>query len=184
MRPGMMASPSSACAAGSRPARDSTVGSMLLTPGARCQTTNTAAGRSAGRPATSRSSAPMPPAEAPITTMSFVAIPCAMQASRPERSGCDLFHQQDDAFALLVGQHERRAGDAALDFPAAPVDGIEQRFLVLGLAREAGPQHAAQLRHRQADVESEQSPALDLVGAQAPEILGAPVPHEHVEVVV
>src|SRR5689334_11395782 len=121
MRPGLTGSPSCGCTAGSGPALVSTAGSTLLTPGDRCHTMNSAAGRSAGRPATSFSSAPMPPAEAPITTMSFVAMPRAMQASLPGMApvACfattnlvgGLFHQQDRALALLAGGDERRAGD-------------------------------------------------------------------------
>src|SRR5437762_13289914 len=117
MRPGTIGSPSFGCIAGTGPALVSTLGSTLFTPGARCQTTKSAAGRSAGRPAASFSSACMPPAEAPITTMSFFAIPGALQASgRPVFPlGVGLFHQEDHALALLAGREERRAGHAALD---------------------------------------------------------------------
>src|SRR5690349_23384635 len=113
----------------------------------------TAAGKSAGRPATSFSSAPMPPAEAPITTMSFVAMPRAMQASLPGMApvACfattnlvgGLFHQQDRALALLAGGDERRAGDAAADLLAAAVDRVEQDFHVVLVPRKAGAHDVA-----------------------------------------
>src|SRR5256885_16798229 len=112
MRPCSIESPSLGGAAGSGPAFDSTVGNTLRTPGERCQTTNTAAGRSGGNVDTSVSSAAMPPAEAPTTTMSLVATPARMQATRPRPAplpvaraatrvalGGDLFHEQDRAVA-------------------------------------------------------------------------------------
>src|SRR4051812_34169179 len=131
MRPGSIGSPSFGLPAGRGPARIRTAGSTLFTPGARCQTTNTAAGRSRGRPVTTFSMAAMPPAEAPITTISRVAIATAVQAS-----GLGFFHQQDHAVALLlVVAHQRRAGDAALDHLAAAVDGVEHHLLAVALAR-------------------------------------------------
>src|SRR5690349_8979548 len=121
MRPRSIESPSAGQAAGSGPDLLRSVGRTLRTPGERCQTTNTAAGRSRGSPATRRSSAAMPPAEAPTTTISFVAIAGAMQAPRlPPPLGLQLFHEQDHALAALRGRDERRAGDAALDRLAAP----------------------------------------------------------------
>src|ERR1051325_2640069 len=183
MWPGRIGSPSAGCAAGSGPARPRIAGSTLFTPGARCQTMKTAAGRSAGRPATSFSSAAMPPAEGPTTTMSFVATPGAQQASRPRRerrdglrSGAEFFHQQDGAVTPLRRRDERRAGDVALDFPAAPVDRVEHDFLVVLVTDHAGAYDIAQLGDRQADVEVEERAPEHLVGAQAPEVLGAPVP--------
>src|SRR5436190_7351573 len=156
--------------AGSPPTRFSNWGSTLFTPGARCHTTNTAAGKSRGRPRASASIAPMPPAEAPTTTMSFLAIQGPLQASGPHVRTALLrfFHQDDGAFALLARRDERRAGDVAPDFLAAPVHRVERDLPVLGLAGQDRPDDAAQLRHRQADVEVEQAPALDLVAAQPP----------------
>src|SRR5437867_8510323 len=135
MRPGSIGSPSFGLQAGSGPARASSIGSTLFTPGARCQTTNSDAGSPRGRPATSCSSAAMPPAEAPTTTMSFFAIPAAVQLSRLG----ELVDQENHAFALLRCGLERRAGDLAADLLAAPVDGIERGFLVIHLADESRP---------------------------------------------
>src|SRR5437764_13636867 len=83
MRPGSIGSPSCGLQAGSGPARVSTIGSTLFTPGARCHTTKIDAGSPRGRPATNCSSAVIPPADAPTTTMSFFAILPAVQLSRP-----------------------------------------------------------------------------------------------------
>src|SRR5438093_211063 len=80
-----------------------------------------------------------PPADAPITTMSFVAMGGAMQATRLRPSGLELFHEEDHALALLRRRDQRRAGDAALDLLAAPVHRVEHDLLVLAVAREAGP---------------------------------------------
>ena len=62
--------PSVGCSAGRRPARLRMLGRKLGFDGATCSTTSTAEGKSSGRASTMRSSAPTPPAEAPITTMS------------------------------------------------------------------------------------------------------------------
>jgi hypothetical protein len=56
--------------AGRTPARASIAGRTLRPPAARCRTTKTEAGSSGGSPATTRSRAWTPPAEAPTTTMS------------------------------------------------------------------------------------------------------------------
>src|ERR671933_172266 len=71
MRPGSIGCRSSACAAGNRPARSRMVASALRASGGTWSTTNTAAEKSAGRPATTRVSASTPPADAPITTISW-----------------------------------------------------------------------------------------------------------------
>src|SRR5918995_3148659 len=126
-----MRSPSSGISAGMPPALVRTEGRMVLAPGERCQTTKRLAGRSRGSREASLCSASMPPAEAPITTMSFLAIPSGKQV-------LDLLHEQDDAVAPLICREERRAGDAALDLLAAPVHGIEQHLLARLLAAQAG----------------------------------------------
>src|SRR5437762_5591677 len=187
MRPFSMRSPSSGLNAGSGPALLSTEGRTLFRPGARCHTTNNAAGRSAGRRLTSFCSASMPPAEAPITTMSLRAIPGPKQALDREfgdgaltpklrvagvrapspNSLLGLVHHQDHAFAPLSGQ-QRGAGDAAADRLAAAVDGVEHQLLVVGAVVQAGADRRAQLAHRQADIEVEHRLAAHLVGAQAP----------------
>src|SRR5438477_2685618 len=125
MRPGSIGSPSFGLHAGSGPARVSSVGRTLFTPGARCHTTNSDAGSPRGRRATSCSSAPIPPAEAPTTTMSFFAIRAALQLSRPSRNqgqttfishsspGDEQAHLTRRGLAL-----QRASGFAALD-PAA-----------------------------------------------------------------
>src|SRR5438132_12287099 len=133
MRPGSIGSPSCGLQAGSGPARVSTIGSTLVTPGARCHTTKSAAGSPRGRPATSCSSAAIPPAEAPTTTISFFAIQSAVQLS----SLGELVDQENHAFAFLCCREQRGAGDLAADFLAAAVDGIERDFLVIGLAQQA-----------------------------------------------
>src|SRR5947207_1530933 len=118
MRPGSIGSPSFGLHAGSGPARVSSIGSTLFTPGARCHTTNSDAGNPRGRPATSCSSAPIPPAEAPTTTMSFFAIPAALQLSRLKpKSGTDHVYLTRRGLAL-----QRASGFAALD-PAAKYGG-------------------------------------------------------------
>src|SRR5438094_5513293 len=165
MRPASIGSPSCGLQAGSGPARVSTIGSTLFTPGARCHTTKSEAGSPRGRPATSCSSAAIPPAEAPTTTISFFAILPAVQLS----SLGQFVDQENHAFALLRGGQERGAGDLAADFLAAAVDGIERDFLVIDLAQQAGPDRRAHLAHRQADVEVEERAALHLVGPQPPE---------------
>src|SRR5438552_6969224 len=156
MRPGSIGSPSFGLHAGSGPARASSVGRTLFTPGARCHTTNSAAGSPRGRPATSCSSAAIPPAEAPTTTMSFFAIPAALQLSRLG----ELVDQENHALALLGRRVERRARDLAADLLAAPVDDDELDLLVIDLPDEARADRGAQLGDRQADVEVEERAAL------------------------
>src|SRR5262245_18081835 len=152
MRLGSMRSPSAGLTAGSGPFFDSREGSTLLTPGERCQTTNSEPGKSAGRPATSCCRASMPPADAPTTTLSFLAM--ARRCKERARSGSllDLVHHQDHAVALFRRRDERRAGDAAADLLAAAVDRVEHRLLGVGLAGQAGAHHRPQLAHRQPDV--------------------------------
>ena len=70
MRPFCTESPSSGCTASNGPARSRMLGSMPCDPSPKCTATNTAAGKSAGKPLTSLLSASKPPAEAPIATMS------------------------------------------------------------------------------------------------------------------
>src|SRR5438270_1901905 len=105
MRPRSIGSPSLGCAAGSGPVRASTEGSTLFRPGERCHPMKIAAGRSAGSVVTSRCSASMPPAEAPTTTMSLVAMNDGEQLMFLGR----LPHDHDRALALLGGRAERRA---------------------------------------------------------------------------
>src|SRR5581483_95502 len=70
MRVGSIRSRSRARRAGSGPARSSSVESELWASTGRWSTTNSAAGRSPGRPPTRLRSASTPPAEAPMTTIS------------------------------------------------------------------------------------------------------------------
>src|SRR5262245_42814998 len=72
MRPSAMASPSRACNAGNGPARERICGRTLVPSSGRWVATKIDAARSAGSPPTSFSSAATPPAEAPITTISWV----------------------------------------------------------------------------------------------------------------
>src|SRR5262245_46856438 len=99
-----MRSPSPGCTAGSDPERASTEGRMLDRPGERCHTTKREAGRSSGRRATSFCSASMPPAEAPMTTMSLLAIALevcpALRAFQPLAS---LDHPARHSFDYLLG---------------------------------------------------------------------------------
>src|SRR3954468_6065726 len=74
MRPGRIRIPSAASTAGNEPALASTAATLLGTVGARWVETRTAAGRSAGRYATSCCNAFRPPAEAPTTTMSLCTV--------------------------------------------------------------------------------------------------------------
>jgi hypothetical protein len=93
MRPGTMGSPCSACAACSGPRRDRISGSVLAKAGCTCRTMNTAAGKSAGRAATSWPSAWMPPADAPTTMMSRRGEP---------RSGAARGSSRDDPGGMVV----------------------------------------------------------------------------------
>jgi hypothetical protein len=71
MRPCSIGSPSLTWLAGSRPCRLKMSGRALVPVDGTWRTTNTAAGRPAGREAARPTSASTPPAEAPTTTMSW-----------------------------------------------------------------------------------------------------------------
>ena len=65
---------------------------------------------------------------------------------------------------------QRRGADVAADRPAPPVHGVDDDLVGL-VAGQAGADRVAQLAQRQADVEVHQMIALDLVGAEAPQLL-------------
>src|ERR1043165_116851 len=94
MRPASMRSPSRACSARKGPLLCRTAGRMLFSPGERCQTTKTEAGRAGGKRPTTFWSASMPPAEAPITTMSLRAMQACsnLQAATAFLSYCFFYN--------------------------------------------------------------------------------------------
>src|SRR3954464_12831890 len=148
-----MRSPSLGGPARNGPLLLSTEGRMVLSPGERCHTMNTAAGRSAGKRLTTFCSASMPPAEAPMTTMSLRAMQVPSKQStgrRPAWRGAPLcvrlghfVHRQDDAFALARGRQERRAHYGAADALAAAVGRLHGHFARIGLSAEAGADRRA-----------------------------------------
>src|SRR3954466_5436462 len=182
MWPARIGSPSAGTSTGSDAARPRTSGNALLTPGDMCQTTNSDAGKSSGRWATRFCRACMPPADAPATTMSLFTRP--VQHFACLRGLVDLVHEQDDAVARPVRASEGRAAHAAANALAPAVVGVERDVARFALARKAGAHDGPHLRHRQADVEGEEGLAAHFVGAQAPQVLGALVPYQHVVVAI
>src|SRR5262245_1497500 len=92
-----MCSPSSACAAGSVPARLRMCGKTLLPVLSTCRTTKTLTGRFGGSARTSVEIASTPPAEAPTTTMS-----CPLLASEAVRRlpSCARVHRNAHSMTL------------------------------------------------------------------------------------
>src|SRR5688500_14720546 len=85
MRPRRIGSFVTAWLAGSVPARVNTVGRTVALLAGTCTTTKTAAGRSSGRFRTISMSVSTPPAEAPMTMMSWVCTGNALVEGQKER---------------------------------------------------------------------------------------------------
>src|SRR2546429_8154080 len=91
-------------------------------------------------------------------------------------------HQQNCSLPLTIKVQEGVASDPAFDRLAAAVGRIERYHLGIGAIHHAGTDGSCQLLDRQPKVQLQQRLVFDLLGAQAPHILGPAVPDKDVEV--
>src|SRR5689334_16976330 len=128
-------------------------------------------------------SASIPPADAPITTIDEAAVSGVVIVTSPSaRRDVVLFvHQQDGAADLPAARVEWRHGDFAGNRLPSPVRGVDDVLAEVALPADACPDGRAQPIDRKPDVEVEEVLSLHFVAAEAPQVLGAVVPREHMQ---
>src|SRR5262249_22197095 len=93
----------------------------------------------------------------------------------------NLLHQEDNTERFAVRARQLRAAYRAAHRPAPSVAAVERQLGPLGLTGEHRANGLPELLDREPDVEVHEMAALHLTGPQAPQVLGAVVPREHLE---
>src|SRR5260370_30275626 len=89
------------------------------------------------------------------------------------------FHKDYHPVPLPSRDDERRALDSATDRLAPTVYGIHQHFFRRTIPIEAGAHRLLQLPQPQTTLQGQAAPAPNLLGTQAPRILGPGGPEAH-----